>query len=121
MDCDREVINDRNPSRRADRSATADRKNAVTVRAARIRKPIPVVNTRSFERIVRPREANGSDSSLFSTGALALIPSLSPVVGRVQSVYRHVFASLDLCQKDLMTALSNARAKANFKRLKIDI
>src|SRR6516165_2596705 len=107
MDWDKEVSNDRNPSNRADRKATADKKNAVTVRAARIRKPIPVVKTSNLERIVKPREDSGSASSRFSIGALALIPYLFHIVSRAQVLDDHGLAIFDLRQKDLMATLPN--------------
>ena len=121
MDCDKEVSNDRKPSNRADRKATADKKNAVTVRAARIRKPIPVVKTSNLERIVKPREASGSDSSPFPFGASVLIPKSSTVISRVQLLDRHGLTLLDLRQKDLMICLAHVWTKANAKHLKIHV
>src|SRR6516162_6533618 len=121
MDCDKEVSKDRKPSKRADRKATADKKNAVTVRAARIRKPIPVVKTSNLERIVKPREASGSDSSPFPFGASVLIPNSSGIVSRVQLLYRHDLTPLDFRQKDLMISLPNIWTKTNAKHLEIQV
>src|SRR6516162_3679439 len=121
MDCDKEVSKDRKPSNRADRKATADKKNAVTVRAARIRKPIPVVKTSNLERIVKPREASGSDSSPFPFGASVLIPNSSGVVSGVQLLDRYGLTPFDLRQKDLMISLTDVWTKANAKHLEIHV